>query len=169
MPSKPKNEQLLANAREDQGHMPGHLVITTIVYAAFAYVALTYAPDAGASKYFLYVLVVLPLAAPAGALFVQWAVVIARRLGARLLVRQARRTFRASLKAARIHPELVDLDRLRRAAAALSHVAPVDALRAAPEVAAAAEHPYAPIRSAGLSVMEATGAARREARSGPTG
>lgn len=162
MPPRPKDEQCLMLGREDLGHVPGHLLVTTLIYAAFAYLAIMWAPDAGASKYLLYALIVLPLAAPAAALCIQYAVVIARRMAARILVRRARRTFRAALRAARIHPELADLDRLRRAAQALSQVAPVDALRASPEIAAAAQHRYAPIRDAGLSVMEATAMAQRE-------
>ena len=60
------------------------------------------------------------------------------------------------------------VDRLRAAALALSQVAPADALRASAEIAEAAEHRYAPIRNAGLSVIEATGG--RPARSsGPSG
>jgi hypothetical protein len=149
--------------------MPGHLLVTTAVYAAFAWVALAYAPDAGASKYIFYGLLVLPLAAPAMAVFIQYASVLARRCVARIQVRQARRTFRAALRVARIHPELADIERLRAAARALAHVAPVDTLRASAEIAEAAEHPYAPIRSAGLSVLEATAGVRPDVRSGPAG
>jgi hypothetical protein len=166
MPPKPSDTRQLAAGREDLRHMPGHLVVTTAVYAAFACVALAYAPDAGASKYIFYVLIVLPLAAPAMAVFIQYATVIARRAAARLRVRRARRTFRAALRVARIHPELADIEKLRAAANALAHVAPIDALRASAEVAEAAEHPYQPIRSAGISVLEATAGVRPEARSG---
>lgn len=154
--------------REDEGHVPGHLVVTTVVYIGFAYLALGYAPDQGASKYVLYALVMLPLAAPAVAVCLQYVAVLVRRLAARMLVRRARSTFRAVLRAARIHPELADIEKLRAAAKALSQLAPADALRASPEVAEAAEHPYAPIRRAGRSVIEATRERTREAPSGPT-
>jgi hypothetical protein len=169
MPPKPTNDLYLSAGREDLGHMPGHLAVTTVVYTGFAYLALTYAPDAGASKYLLYGLVMLPLAAPAAAMALQYAAVIGRRFAARLLVRRARRTFRSVLRAARVHPELADLDKLRAAAAALAQVAPGDALRASTEIALAAEHPYAPIRNAARSVIEATRERKREARSGPSG
>lgn len=169
MPAKPTNELLLTAAREDWGHTPGHLAVTTVIYAGFAYLALTYAPDAGASKYLLYGLVMLPLAAPAAAMFLGYAAVICRRFAARLLVRRARRTFRSVLRAARIHPELADLDKLRAAAASLAQLAPADARRASVEIALTAEHRYAPIRNAARSVIEATRERKREARSGPSG
>ena len=163
MPPNPTNERILLNGRADVGRMPGHLLVSTCVYTAFAYFALEFAADAGASKYLLYGIIVLPLAAPAAAVFLQYSIVLVRRLAARWLVVRARRTFRTELRAARIHPELVNIDRLRAAALALSQVAPADALRASAEIAEAAEHRYNPIRTAGLSVIEATGV--RPARS----
>ncbi len=169
MPPKPSDARQLAAGRADLRRMPGHLVATTVAYAAFAWAALAYAPDSGASKYIFYGLIMLPLAAPALAVFLQYAAVVARRLASRITVRRARRTFRTALRVARVHPELADIERLRAAARALAQVAPVDALRASAEIAAAAEHPYAPIRNAGLSVLQATAGVRPEARSGPAG
>lgn len=147
--------------------MPGEFLASTVFCVMVAWLVMRQGFEYGPIKYVLYGLVILPLAAPTAALFIQYAVILVRRIGVRLAVRRARRDFRSVLRAARRHPELADLPRLRAAAAALARLAPADALRAAAETAEAAQHPYAPIRNAGLAVIEAVGGAKREARSGP--
>jgi hypothetical protein len=169
LPPKPTEERMLAAGREPPDRMPGEFVASTVFCVMVAWLVLRQGFEHGPIKYVLYCLVILPLAAPTAALVIQYAVILLRRVGARIAVRRARRDFRAALRSARRHPELVDLDKLRAAAGALSRLAPADALRASPEIAEAAQHPYAPIRNAGLSVMEAVGVARGEARSGPPG
>jgi hypothetical protein len=169
MPSKPTEDRLLSAFREPGARMPGEFYVSTAFCLLVAWIVISEGWEFdGRIKYVLYMLVILPLAAPTAAFVVQYAVVLARRLAARLIVRRARAEFRSALRAARRHPELADIARLQAAAAALSRLAPADALRASAETAEAAQHPYAPIRTAGLTVIEAVGGARREARSGPS-
>jgi hypothetical protein len=158
---------MLFIGREPPPRVPGEFFASTVFCVVIAWLVMSHGLENGLLKYALYVLVILPLAAPTAALVIQYAVVVVRRIGARIAVRRARHDFRAALKAARRHPELADIPRLRAAAAALSRLAPADALRASAEMAEAAQHAYAPIRNAGLAVLEAVGGLKREARSGP--
>ncbi|RME71856.1 MAG: hypothetical protein D6776_09615, partial [Planctomycetota bacterium] len=85
----------------------------------------------------------------------------------RLAVRRARRAFRDALAAADRHPELVDLvalraaaDRLRTLHAGLALSSPI------PEILAALDHPYGPIRDAARRIIEAPGASTSRTPSG---
>jgi uncharacterized membrane protein len=167
MPSRPSEDRMLSVGREPPARMPGEFYISTAFCVLLAWLVMRQGLESGWIKYALYLFVILPLAAPTAAFLIQYGVVVLRRLAARLVVRRARSEFRVALRAARRHPELVDVARLRAAAAALSRLAPADALRASAETAEAAQHPYAPLREAGFVVIDALGGARREARSGP--
>jgi hypothetical protein len=77
----------------------------------------------------------------------------------RMSVRRARLAFRSALRAARRHPEFVDVKRLRAAAMMLRHLHEgVVATPNVPEICEAVDHPYAPIRDAARLVIEAPGA-----------
>lgn len=154
---------MLYVGREPPPRVPGEYLLSTVFCAFVAWLVMSYGFNDWL-KYVLYLLVIPPLAAPPIALLIQYAAIVARRFAARVVVRRARSEFRAALRAARVHPELADTARLRKAAAALARLGPADAARAAPEVAAAARHAYAPIRKAGLTVIEAARAVEREAR-----
>jgi hypothetical protein len=149
--------------------MPGEFLASTVVYAAAVWWLVRQDIQEGPLKYALYLIVSLPLTSPMAAFVIQYSAVIARRVGARVVVRRARAEMRSALAAARRHPELADLVRLREAAASLSRLAPADAMRAAEELTEVANHPYAPIREAGRIAMDALAGIRREARSGPPG
>lgn len=121
-----------------------------------ACLALRYAAPEGSSlRYAVYVLLGVPLALPAALLLAQWAARASDRVRATLQVRRARRVFSQALRAARRHPELCDLDRVREAAAVLArHLGP-RGQRRFPEVEEAAQHPYAPLRNAASRVLQA--------------
>jgi len=167
MPTPSSGDRVPRIGREPPARMPGEFAASTALCALVACFVVSRGAEYGPLKYVLYVLVILPLAAPTAALVIQYAVVVLRRLVARVAVRRARAVFRGALAAARRHPELADLERLRAAAATLARLAPEDAQRASLEISAALNHPFAPIREAAIVAMRASGEARREARSGP--
>ncbi|GIW71898.1 MAG: hypothetical protein KatS3mg102_1440 [Planctomycetota bacterium] len=106
----------------------------------------------------LIVLLVLVLLYPLFARLGLRALWVGRRLRRRLEVRRARQAFRAALRAARRHPELVDLERLHAAAHTLHRIpSPDAALAAVPELQEAIRHPYGPIRQAALKVIQTPG------------
>jgi hypothetical protein len=104
-------------------------------------------------KYVLFVLLTLPVVVPSVDLLLQRASMSVRRFVARLIVRRALAVFRRSLGDARKHPEFVNTDRLREAAAKLVRYAGDADLSQSTELAEAARHPYGPIRSAANSVF----------------
>ncbi|MHC4393642.1 MAG: hypothetical protein ACYTFT_00135 [Planctomycetota bacterium] len=118
-------------------------------------------PQEQALSYALYGLLAV-FVIPAMIFALQWSGLLGRRVSVRLKVRRARVVFRSALSDARRHPELADTDRLHQAAHDLVRYLP--AAHTLPEVVAAAQHPYAPIRKAGLVVVQA--AAVRSARLG---
>jgi len=158
---------MLLLGRSSPARMPGEFFASTIVCAVVFWLVIRQRFDDGPLKYALYVCASLPLTAPMAAYVIQYAVVIVRRVAARLVVRQARAEIRTALKAARRHPELADIVRLREATQSLTRLAPADAMRAAEELSEVVNHPYAPIRDSGRIVLEAIEGARREQRSGP--
>lgn len=128
--------------------------VRAVLLLAATYLALRFAlPDTTEIRRVLYALLLLPAVVPLSSLFLQWSGSFWRRLAVRLAVRRARLTFRSALRAAARHPELADVDRLRDAALVLSRY--VTEASSLPEVAEAASHPYKPIQSAALRVLQA--------------